>query len=463
GRLVSLPDRPRAGLNTLHLRTGRYIEPGNDDEVLVAEGFAEAHHLLPGDTVRAIINGRLKNLKIVGTALSPEYVYTIRLGSLVPDDLRFGVFWMGRTALAAAFDMEGAFNDVCLDLMPHADEREVLDRLDQLIETYGGAWSYGRDDQISNRFLSDEIRQLQRMGTIVPGIFLFVAAFLLNVVLSRIIALQRDQIAALKAFGYSNWAVGIHYLKLVLVVVVVGVLIGTGVGQWLGLQITKIYTRFYRFPELHFSLPPHVVGGALLTSSAAAVVGTLNVIRSAVLLPPAEAMRPEPPANYRPTILERLGFSEWFTQPSRMILRHLERRPVKSFFSSFGMALAVAILMLGRFSADSLDYILEVQFSVQQRQDMIVSFVEPTSQAALFEVQHLPGVMRSEPQRVVPVKLRHGHIERRAMVHGLTEFRDLNNLVDEELKPVRLPPAGLVMNSKLAEILGVRVGDKVTL
>lgn len=462
GRLISIPDRPTIGLNGLHIRRGRYIEPGGDDEVLVAEGFAVAHRLVPGDKVTALMNGRKKQLKIVGTALSPEYVYTIRMGSLVPDDLRFGVFWMGRRALAAAFDMEGAFNDVCLDLMPQANEAEVLARLDQLIEPYGGSWSYGRENQISNRFLSDEIRQLQRMGTLVPAIFLLVAAFLLNVVLTRIIALQRDQIAALKAFGYSNWSVGAHYLKLVLVIVAVGVVIGTLVGQWLGLQITQIYTRFYRFPTLEFSLPPKVVGGALLVSALAAVAGTVSVIRSAVKLPPAEAMRPEPPATYRPTIIERLGFSELFTQPSRMILRHIERRPAKSFFSALGMALAVGILMLGRFSADSLDHILDVQFNVQQRQDLIVSFAEPTSMAALFEVQHLPGVIRAEPQRVVAVKLKHGHVERRAMVHGVPEMRDLNNLVDDQLHPIPLPREGLVMNSKLAEILQVRVGDSVT-
>lgn len=463
GRLISIPDRPTVGLNALHIRKGRYIEPFHDDEVLVAEGFADAHKLEPGDKVTAIINGRKKQLKVVGTALSPEYIYTIRIGALVPDDRRFGIFWMGRTALAAGFDMEGAFNDLCLDLMPNAEEEEVLARLDKLIEPYGGSWSYGRQNQISNRFLSDEIRQLQRMGTIVPAIFLTVAAFLLNVVLSRIIALQRDQIAALKAFGYSNMDVGMHYLKLVMAIVVVGVIMGTGVGQWLGLQITKIYTRFYRFPMLQFALPAKVVGGAFLVSAFAAVVGTLGVIRKAVNLPPAEAMRPEPPANYRPTILERAGLAGLFTQPARMILRHIERRPVKSFFSSFGMALAVSILLLGRFSADSLDYILDVQFSVQQRQDLIVSFFEPTSLAAIYEVQHLPGVIRTEPQRVVGVKLKHGHLERRTMVHGMAPDPQLNNLVDEKLRPITLPKEGIAINSKLAELLDVNVGDSLTM
>ena len=462
GRLISIPENGQISLNALHLRSGRYIEAGRDDEVLASEGFAEAHRFHPGDKFTAIINGRKKDLRIVGTALSPEYVYTIRIGSLVPDDKRFGVFWMGRQALAAAFNMEGAFNDVTLDLAPGADEEEVIERLDEIVKPYGGLGAHGRRDQISNRFLSDEIRQLQRMGTIIPSIFLSVAAFLLNVVLTRIIALQRDQIAALKAFGYSNFAVGLHFLKLVLGVAVVGVVLGSCAGYWLGLNLTTMYTRFYKFPQLYFSLPPKVALMALGASTLASVAGTLSVIRRAVKLPPAEAMRPEPPLSYRPTVLERLGLSDWFTQPSRMILRHLERRPLRAFFSSFGMALAVAILMLGRFSADSLDYLLDAQFFVSQRQDVNVSFLEPTSMSGFHEIQHLAGALFVEPRRIVPVRVTHGHIQRRTIIQGIVDEPQLNHLVDENLQPVPLPKQGIVLNSKLAELLGVKPGDNLS-
>jgi len=462
GRLISIPENGLISLNALHLRSGRYIEAGRDNEVLVAEGFAEAHGFHPGDKVTAIINGRRKDLRIVGTALSPEYVYTIRMGALVPDDKRFGVFWMGRRALAAAFNMEGAFNDVTLDLSPGADEREVIERLDELVKPFGSLGAHGRHDQISNRFLSDEIKQLQRMGTIIPSIFLSVAAFLLNVVLSRIIALQRDQIAALKAFGYSNLAVGAHYLKLVIGISFVGVVLGSVAGYWLGLNITQMYTRFYKFPMLYFTLPPKVALMALGASTGASVAGTLSVIRRAVNLPPAEAMRPEPPMSYRPTLLERMGLSDWFTQPSRMILRHIERRPLKSFFSAFGMSLAVAILMLGRFSADSLDHLLDVQFSLSQRQDVSINLLEATSMSGFHEIQHLAGVIHVEPRRIVPVRISSEHIQRRTIIQGVIDNPQLNHLVDENLAAIPLPKEGIVLNSKLAELLGVKVGDTVT-
>ena len=462
GRLISIPERRQSGLNELHLRQGRYIEPERSDEVLVSEGFANAHKYKPGDKVTAILNGRKKQLLIVGVALSPEYVYQLRPGALVPDDKRFGIFWMGRTALSAAFDIEGAFNDICLDLMPGVPEEEVIARVDELLEPYGGLGAYGRYDQISNRFLSDEIKQLRRMGLIVPSIFLIVAAFLLNVVLSRIVALQRDQIAALKAFGYTDVAVGWHYLKFVLAVAVAGVIGGTGVGCYLGQQITEIYGKFYRFPTLQFVLPWPVIGWSFVISGIAAMSGTLGVVYRAMKLPPAEAMRPEAPPMYRPTILERLGFNAWLMQPSRMILRHLERRPLKASFSILGISLAVAILILGRFSTDALDHLLGVHFELVERQDITVSFIEPRNVATMHEIEHLPGVLFVEPFRSVPIKLEFEHRSRRTAIRGLPPVLELSRLLDESQQPIPLPPDGLVLNSKLAQLMGAKLGDVVT-
>jgi len=463
GRLISIPETGRDEMNRLYIRRGRYIEPGSDDEILASEGFCKAHGFLPGDKVPVIMNGRRKDLKIVGIALSPEYVYQIHPGALVPDDLRFGVFWMGKEALAATFDMTAAFNDLSLELIPGASEKEVIAELDRLLLPYGGLGVYNREDQISNRFISDEIRQLGRMGSIVPSIFLGVAAFLLNVVLSRIISLQRDQIAALKAFGYSNYDVGMHYLKMVLVITIVGTILGIGAGIYLGSSLMGLYIKFYRFPELNFLLPYQMVAVSFLVSSAAAVTGTLNVVRAAIRLPPAEAMRPEPPANYGPTLFERIGLSRWLSQTTRMILRNIERRPVKSGLSVCGMSMSIAIVIMGRFTADSLDYLLDVQFSVLQRQDMTLYFFEAMAPRTLHETEHLPGVMNSEPFRVVPVRMQNGNRSRRLTITGFPPRHDLTLLRDTNERAVDLPAEGLVLNTKLAEVMGIKVGETLTL
>lgn len=463
GRLVSIPERPTPGLNERHIREGRSIEAGHTGEVLASEGFARANGLKPGDSIRAVLNGRLQRLRIVGIALAPEYVYLIREGEILPDDRRFGVFWMSETELAAAFDMEGAFNDVSLTLEPGASEPEVIRRVDRLLESYGGLGAYGRDDQPSHKFISNELNELRGMALVVPTIFLAVAAFLLNVVVSRLVSTQREQIAGLKAFGYTRAEIARHYLKFVLLIVAAGVALGTVVGARLGRSVTELYTRFFHFPVFEFRLDPGVVALSALVSLGASALGTLASVARATGLPPAEAMRPEPPARYRPTLLERLGLQRLLAPPVRMILRHLERDPVRTLLSTLGIALAVAVLVLGNFMVDAVDYAMETQFAVAQRQDVSVSFAQPANARALSDLAHLPGVRHVEPYRSLPVRLRSGHRSRRLGLLGLAPGGSLFRVVDIDRREVPLPPDGVVLSEKLARVLGVQVGEAVTI
>jgi putative ABC transport system permease protein len=462
GRLISLPEQPAAGLNQLYLRRGRFAASERSDEALVSEAFAVAHNLQPGDAVRAVINGRRQRLTLVGVVLSPEYVMQIRGGDFLPDTKRFGVFWMEREALANAFNMDGAFNDVALTLTEGSAERRVIDRLDVLLRPYGGIGAYGRGDQLSNKYVTDELRQLRGMGMIVPSIFLAVATFLFNVVLSRLVSTQREQIAALKAFGYTRHEIAWHYLKLALVIAAVGEVLGAIVGTWMGRHVTEMYTIFYRFPVFTFQLHAGVVLWATLLTGGAAVLGALVAVRRAGRLPPAEAMRPTPPAVYRRTIVERAGLGWLLSPASRMILRNLERRPWKAGISVLGIALAAAVLVLGSFMEDALDYLIEFQFVKSQRQDVTVAFVEPASPQALYELQRLPGVRRCEPFRSLPTRLRSGNISRRIGIMGLPKGGELFRLLDVHERPASIPREGLFLSEKLAEILGVRLGDSVT-
>lgn len=304
-RLISVPDSGESQLNKVYISRGRMLEPGNDGEVVVSEMFAEAHGFNPGENVSAVINGRLKKLEMVGNALTPEYVIQIQGGSMLPDKKRFGIFWMNERELEAAFDMSGAFNSVSLKLGHGANLPDVIAQLDRLLEPYGSIGAYDRSQQLSHQYVTDELFQLRTMATIAPIIFLSVAAFLLNIVISRIISQQREQIAALKAFGYSNYEVGFHYLNLVLVISVTGTIVGTLFGFWMAVNLTEMYQEFYKFPLLAFKINVAAVLWALLLTTLAAVVGTWLAVRKAIHLPPAEAMRPEPPPSYRPTIVER--------------------------------------------------------------------------------------------------------------------------------------------------------------
>ena len=463
GMLSSLPETGQPLLNVLHLKRGRWLSPYSSDEVIVSDTFADAHKLQPGDRIAAIINGKRKQLILVGVALSPEYVYQIAPGAMFPDFKRYGVLWMGRDALAAAYDMTGAFNSLSLTLLRGTREQDVIARVDDVLAPYGGIGAHGRADQLSNRFLAEEFKQLKTTATVFPSIFLGVAAFLLNVVITRLIATQREQIATLKAFGYGHWAIGLHFVKMVMAIVLLGVAGGVGLGIWFGNGLSNVYMDFYRFPYLDYVLNPAVVLIALVISSAAAISGTLFAVQKAMRLPPAEGMRPETPVVYHATLLERIGLQRWLTQPTRMILRHIERRPVKSLLTILGIACAGGLMMVGNYQRGAIDFMVDLQFRHAAREDLMVAFVEPTSGRALHEIQSLPGVRQVEGFRDVPAILRHDQYSYRHVLFGVQPDSTLHRSLDSRLRPVSVPPDGVVLTDYLAnKILHVKPGDMLT-
>ncbi len=461
-KILSIPDDGQPILNRIYIRKGRLADPAKDNEVVINENFAQAHGLTLGDRFAAVINGRWKTLTITGVALSPEFVLIMRPEAVSPDFKRFGVLWMGRKALGKSYNMDGAFNDVVLSLHPDARPEDVLQELDGILDRYGGLGAYGRKDQISHRLLNEEFHQLQRSAEIFPTIFICVAAFLLNVVMSRTIHTQREQVAALKAFGYTNLDVGIHYSKLVILIVLVGLCIGSGGGIWLGQVLGGIYMEIYRFPRLIFFLSPVVIIAAVLISIVSALLGTLHAVWRAAKEPPAEAMRPEPPARYRRTFIENIGIGRFLSQPSRIIIRNLGRKPLRTLLTVIGIACACATMMASGFFRDSVDFMVKVQFLLSQKEDMTVVFIDPTSRKAVFELLGLEGVQQAETFRTVPARLRFGDRSYRTAISGIEGDSRLYNLLDTHLQSVSLPPSGIVLNSYLGKLLGISPGDILT-
>ncbi|HEY7493051.1 MAG TPA: FtsX-like permease family protein, partial [Candidatus Tectomicrobia bacterium] len=461
GRLIALPDSGMPRLNRLYLQRGRLPEQGSVQEVLVSEAFATARSIQPGDRLAALLNGKRETLTIVGVALSPEYILASR-GAL-PDFKSFGVLWMARERLEAAFNMEGACNRVALRLAPRASEPAVIDAVEYLLGPYGAFAVYGRNEQHSHRMLTQEIDQQEVMGTTLPLPFFGVAMFLLNMVLSRLVATQREQIAVLKALGYANWAIGRHYLKMVLVIVGVGIVLGVLLGAWLGQYMTTMYAVFFHFPHPQYRLRPAILLLAAGISLAAAVVGALGAVRRVVRLPPAEAMRPPAPPRYRKMLVERLGVVHWLSPAARMVVRTLERRPLRLALTAIGIAAAVAVVITGRFWQDAVEYLMAVQFYAAERGDITVAFTDPLPYAVTYEMARLPGVLKVEAERSVPVRLRAGHRSYRTAVLGLARDAELRRLLDREARPLALPAEGLLLSARLATRLHVRVGDRVLL
>lgn len=460
-QLVSLStDRPPV-FNAVHLRRGRLPRTGSTNEAVAHESFVNAHALELGEEVHVVLAGKRQALRIVGVGLSPEYIFTMPGSSPWPDDKRFGVFWMDHEGLATATDMEGRFSDLTLSIARGASTKQVIDEVDRLLAPYGGRQAHGRDLQMSARFVSEELKQLEGMGSVVPMLFLGVAAFLLNVVMSRLISGQREQIAALKALGYSNLSVGLHFVQMVVVVILVGTAVGASLGALLGDGLIGVYHQYFKFPSLVFELQPELIVKAAGLSALAGIGATFFAVRRAVALPPAEAMRPPSPATFERGILSKLGLGYVLGPAGRIVLRNVERRPWRTLLAAVGLSMGVGIMISGTFSLDSMAYIMDVNFQQAQREDLTINFAEAMPRRALHDVESTRGVLYAEPLRQVPVRLRSGPRRYDTAVEGLPAPSRLRRLIDRDANPVALPEAGLLLTDVLAERLGVVPGDHV--
>jgi putative ABC transport system permease protein len=459
-RLIGQDFERPGGMNRLTLKSGRWPTPGAAGEVVVNQRFLEARRLGLGDRLGVLLNGKLERVTLVGTALSPEYIFATR-GGAMPDDEWFAVLWMDARALAAAFNMEGAFNSVVLRIEKNASVPSITDAVDSILEPYGGFGALGRDEQISHKIITQEISQQRIFGTVLPAIFLLVAAFILNVVLHRQVHAQRGEIAALKALGYDDRRIAWHYLEFASVIVLVGTALGIALGWWFGSAMTELYTNLFHFPRFHFVMPGWLALAGAAAALAAAFGGAFAATRGILRLRAAEALRPPAPAEFRPLLVERLGHPELLTSAQRMIMRNLERKPVRAATTIAGIAGSVAILIAGTFWGDSLEWFIDVQFNQASHADVHVGFAEPVSRSVRLELERLPGVGQAELTRAIPVRLRAAHRSYRTALTGVEDGAALSRILDAELREARPAPGGVLLTTRLAERLGVAPGDEV--
>ncbi|NNL87582.1 MAG: FtsX-like permease family protein, partial [Marinicaulis sp.] len=398
---------------------------------------------------------------IAGLVLSPEFIYALPPGEFVVDAGRFAVLWASEEAMEAAYDLDGAFNEVILTTSRNTNEDGLIDDLDRLLAPYGAVGAFVRADQVSNKYLTEELKQLETMGVVMTPIFLGVAIFLLNIVITRLVHTEREQIGLLKAFGYSNNDVGAHYLKFVLVIALGGALVGWGGGQYLGRLLSGIYQKYFHFPFLLFNPEFRTLGLAILFSAAAAALGAFSAVRGAVSLSPAVAMRPPAPPHFTRGNAFSKTLTRILDQPSRMILRRVSRQPFRAALTTLGIGAAMGLAVMMRFNMNATDYMLDISFNIADRSDVFVTFAEPLSETTIYELSNIEGVIYAEPFRASAVMFRNDRIEHLGAVTGLPENPVLNRAIDANLALVDIRGDGIVFSEQLADILEIAVGDTV--
>lgn len=465
GRVISMPDHPEAVINDIALMSGRYFEPGGSNEVILSDRFANENQLEIGDRINVKIDTKEYPLRIVGLALSPEYIYVIRnLQELLPNPRKFGIMWVSESFAENALDMTAARNNI-VGTVDNLDDLDIiLDDAEQLLEPYGVFASVRKDEQISNKFVSDEIRNLIITARIVPTTFLGIASLIILILLNRMVRKERTEIGLLKAYGYSNLAVAWYYLKFALLLAVAGCLGGFIMGQYFANQMIQIYVDVYQFPLLKARIYPDILSRSMGIALVFAILGALMAATHAARIHPAESMRPESPRAGHKTMVEnirfiwrRLSFS-W-----KMIARNISRNKFRAALNIFGVMVSCGLLIMGYFTMDALDFMLNYQFSVTQREDVKVSFFQELGKSALYDVARMDYVERAEPLLQYPFTIRSDWREKDIPIVGLPRNAQLQVLTDDKHRPVDIGDQGLILSERVAEQLGVRPGDTVEL
>ena len=460
-RIVSLTHAGEEPLAKLHLRAGTAPETNDSRSVAINEAFTDANKVPLGGELQVLLNGRPQSFRISATALSPEYVYAVKPGVPIPDDRFFAVLWLDRSAAEAAFDMKGAFNDLVVSLAPAGNAEAVIDDLDRLLEPYGSVGAVEARDQPSNRFLEDELNQQKVMSLTIPIVFFGVAAFLLNAAIGRQVAAQREQIAALKALGYPTTPLVVHYLKVVIVIVLLGSVLGAAGGWGFGRAMIVSYQGFFRIPELTFALTPWSIVVGMAISLAAASAGVITSLRRVVMLAPAVAMRPPASLKFRRLGLEGPALRGLIGGRAKIVLRSLLGRPLRTVLTTVAIALAVPMVVLGLFWRDAVDRMIEIQFNLVERGNASITFPNPVDQRIISDLKREPGVMAAEGERIVPVRMRADTRSYITTIMGLPPGGELRRPHNTALQPIEIAPEGITLTQSLARRLQLSTGNTV--
>ncbi len=465
GRIVSMPETRRSVINNVVLTQGRYFDTGAVNEVILSERFAQANGLGIGESLYATIDGRKHTLKIVGLGASPEYVYIIRsMTSLVPEPERFAILWVPEKFAEDAKNMQAACNNIVGTLDDPESAERVLDAAADLLKPYGVYAKTSREHQVSNRFISDEIKGLGVQARVLPTIFLGVAALVIFIVLNRMVRNERTQIGLLKAYGHGNLTIALHYMQYALAQSLIGAAGGFIVGQWLASGMIRLYVRFYTFPILRARMYPDVLVESMGIAVFFSLLGAVLAAYRAARIHPAESMRPGAPQRGRRTFFERypalwrrLSFT-W-----KMIVRNVSRNGFRAGLNVFVVMISTAQLIVGFYAIDAITYVIDFQYKMTQRQDATVSLFFERGKDALLETARLPHVREVEPLLQYPFEMRNGWHKKDAVIVGMSREGNLQRLLDTEDRPVDVGESGLVLSSALARSLHVGAGDEVEL
>ncbi len=464
-RCIGLPTQHQPAVDSLYIREGRYLQPGDKNAVLLESHFAQYYHLHPGDTITPIVNGKRTTMKVVGIASSPEYLVVSRSKQdVLPSPRTFVVLFVPLSQVQKTFSLADKVNDIIIIVKPGADRKAVIVSAQKLLEPYGVTATTRREHQPSNEALGLDLAGFKETAYLIPAFMFFVAAIAVYIMLSRTVHAQQPQIGLMKALGYSDSAVMLHYLTFALAIGVVGTVLGIAMGQPLASAITKVYAGTLGIPLVKTNLYVDLWAKGTLLMFVFLIGGGLGPARSSAKMPPATAMRFDPSAALvkgRTSIVEKLiPLPFWFRLPVRDVFR-VRRR---SLSTALGIIFSITLVLLGMAFLDSMNTLLHSEFTDIERWDMSALFSIPTNDAVLQQVRSWDGVKQAEPHMEIPSTLKANNKSQNVILYAMkpnTAMHPLHLVGKTNAQSVALSGRKIVLTNYMAQKIGVKEGDIV--
>lgn len=464
-RIISVPTDNKGALCRLFIEEGRYITGPPEGKVLVEKQFFEYHGLKTGDVLYPVINGKKVEMRVQGKVMSPEYIYPVPSAQqLMPDTGGFAILYVNHSFAQQLFGYEGMVNDIGIRLDSDDKVEEVKNILEDMLKNYGLIDIVERENQVSNKMLESELTQLESMAFLFPVLFLLVASIVIYMLLLRMVENQRRQIGVLMAMGYGKGSILAHYIRYALFIALTGSIAGGILGIWAGRALTLYYLVYFNIPVLQVKVYYNTLLTGILMSAGFCCVAGFNAAKRVLSITPAQAMRPPAPVKGSRWIGERfIPFLRKIEISWRLTFRNLWRNKKRTAFTTFGIAITVAILISTVFFMDAFEFMFDEAFGGNQKYDYKIIFTRNMGEEVIGNLQEFKEVDVAEPIGEYPFSLTNGWREEGAIVIGLNRDTKLYSLKDLEDREVSIPEKGILLSDVLARRLGVKPGDTVTL
>lgn len=464
-RFITLPEVKEDIVNDIVIKSGRYFGKEETNQCLVEEEFYKAHNMKLGDYIYPVISGNEVKMKVIGAVKSPEFIYTLKDGGeLMPDNSRFGIVFIKKSFGQEIFGFHGSINSACILLESGVDLEKAKDDIERDLKSLGVMGVIDRENQISNKMLSEEMRGLQSMAGAFPVVFFIVAAVIIYIMMSRMVENQRTQIGVLKALGFSNMQVLYHYLSYSVFIAITGSAIGSIFGMYLGAAFTNLENMYFHLPLADMRMYPDLILPASALTLIFCLLAGYNSCKKVFKILPSEAMLPKAPPIGKKIFMERVKLI-WdnTTHAWRMILRNVFRHKRRALLTSTGIIFCVALLLVAFSMKDSIDFMVEQQYKNIQDYDIKVSFSRLLNLEEILEIRNISHVAKVEPVLETGVEIQNGWRKKTIGFTALIKNPEMYRVVDKSGQALSLPKDGILIPEKLSTSLDIKPNDTVFL